>query len=210
MGENFGIKERKEYNFWRITPPPRGAVLSFQLNIRMKTMRDLIALFENEIERTADRAIVNLRSHDSMVYTKLAQKVQKIDALEKEIKALKEEVKAEAKQHVADLFAAEDEVRTRVVNTLSFILTLSKTPNPTVTVQYSKVIAELEQQLTPELVVVLTDLKEKFSTVSQREPSLKVVPVTEGIGSYFAKLLDFIRKWGKNYDNKLNQLKKMI
>lgn len=181
-------------------------------------MRDLINLVEAEstsldIERTADKAVINLRSHPSMVYTKLAQKVSRISELEKEVKALKEQVKDETKQHVANLFTAEDEVRTRVVKTISFILTLSKTPNPTTTVQYSKVLEELEQYLTPELIIILNDLKEKFSSVSQREPSLKITPnesISEGFSNYFAKLLQFVRSWGARYDKKLMTLMQLI
>lgn len=184
----------------------------------MPTMRELLDLFEADvpIERTIDKAVVNLRGTDSMVYTKLAQKVNRIEALEKEIKELKADVKTEAKIYVADLFAAEDEVRTRVINTVSFILTLSKNPKPTETVQYSKVLMALEKQLTPELIVVLENLKAQFTTVTQKDPSLKIEPknesisLTEGIGDYFRKFLSFITNWANSYDKKLNALKKAV
>jgi len=180
----------------------------------MPTMREMLALFEADIERTPDKAIVNLRGTDSMVYTKLAQKVQRIEQLEKEVKALKADVKEEAKVHVADLFAAEDEVRTRVVQTVSFVLTLSKNPKPTETIQYSKVLAELEQHLTPELLTMLEELKRQFLTISHRDPSLKVEPQSEslheGIGDYFAKLRNFVANWGRKYDRKLLALRKMM
>ena len=114
------------------------------------------------------------------------------------------------------MFDAEDVARTRVVNTLSFIFTLSKDPKPTETVQYAKVIAELEKSLTPELIVVLNNLKDQFKSVTQKEPSLKIAPqqLDEGIAdkfkNYFAKFKNFISSWANKYDAKLNALKAAV
>lgn len=167
-----------------------------------------------EFEYDADKVIADLTSHDSMVYTKLAQKVKRIEELESEIKALKLEVKSDTRVHVADLFKAEDVVRTRVINTISYMLTLSKDPKPSETVQYAKVVAELEKQLTPELIAVLESLKEQFKTITQKEPSLKIVPrdkIKEDeespLKTYGGKLLDFIEGWADRYDKKLEALK---
>lgn len=182
-------------------------------------MRDLIELFEAAIdfERGPDKVVANLTGHDSMVYTKLAKKVKRIEELEEEIKNLRKEVRTDTKQYVADLFTVEDETRTRVINTLSFIFTLSKNPKPTVTVQYAKVLTELEQHLTPELIAVLSDLKEKYSSVVQKEPSLKIEPVEsvnesswDSLTGYWAKYLGFIKAWSRNYDKKLATLKQMV
>lgn len=181
----------------------------------MRNWIEIIEAAEDNIERTADRAIINLKGAESMVYTKLAQKVERISQLEQEIKQLKLEVKADTREHVSDLFKAEDETRTRVVNTVSFILTLSKTPKPTETVQYSKVLTELEQHLTPDLISILTDLKEKFTTITQKEPSLKITSkVNEGVWdktkNYFSRYLNFIVAWAGSYDKKLAKLKAMV
>lgn len=183
-------------------------------------MREYINIIKEAIdfEYDADKVIANLTSHDSMVYTKLAQKVQRIEELEDEIKALKLEVKSDTRVHVADLFKAEDVVRTRVIETVSFILTLSKNPKPTETVQYAKVIGELEKHLTPELITLLESLKSQFKTVTQKEPSLKITPrdeVKEGedsnpLSSYGEKLLSFVNGWASSYDNKLDALKAQV
>lgn len=180
-------------------------------------MRDFINLVEAEINRTDDKAEVELTGTDSMVYTKLAQKVERISQLEEEIKQLKAQVKSETRQYVAGLFEADDEVRTRVVNTKQFVLTLSKQPKPTETYQYAKIVAELEKSLTPKLLVVLQNLKEQFKTVVQKEPSLRIEPresVTESILSnlkgYFRNYLSFIVNWGKHYDRELAILESML
>lgn len=160
------------------------------------------------------KVIAELRSHKSAVYTKLADRLETIDRMEAQIKEYKLEMKSITKEHVADLFDADDAVKTRVVDTISFIITLSKTPAPTTSYQYMKILAELANHLTPELLVVLNDLKEKFKTESQREPSISVdrKKVDESIGNklqhYFAKFKHFIVRWAYGYDHRLNILKK--
>lgn len=181
------------------------------------SFRDLINLVEARIE-TADyvekakEVAATLVSYDSMVYTKLGQKVQRIAALEEEISALKEEVKQESREKVADLFDAEDAAKTRVVETIQFIFTLSKDPAPTVTPKYKDILGELEKHLTPELIQVLEALKTQMVTVTQKSPSLKVKQkeITEGIVSgFFAKFKNMIMNWGAKYDQKLDRLKQL-
>lgn len=169
-----------------------------------------------EFERTADRVIANLYSYKSQVYTKLGQKLQRIEQLSAEIDALKKETKTEVKENIVDLFLAEDAVRTRVVNTVSFTFTLSKDPKATESYKYAQILAELEKKLTPELITVLESLKEQFKTVTQKEPALRHNPiesVNEGImdklKTHYAKFKNLIFSWASNYDRKLNNLKRM-
>lgn len=179
-------------------------------------MRQYINIITEAIdfEYDTDKVIADLTSHDSMVYTKLAQKVQRIEELESEIKQLKLDVKSDTRAHVADLFKAEDVVRTRVINTISFMFTLSKDPKPTETVQYAKVIGELEKHLTPELITLLENLKKQFKTITQKEPSLKITSrdqvkedSSDAIKTYGEKLLSFVNGWASGYDDKLDALK---
>ena len=66
----------------------------------------------------------------------------------------------------------------------------------------------------------MEDLKEKYKSVTQKAPSLKLEPnekidesvydtVLEKLKPYFAKFKSWIERWGKKYDNKLNRLKTM-
>ena len=178
--------------------------------------RKLINLFESrrpdlEYHNGTKEVVAVLKSYNSQSYTKLAQKVERISTLETEIKQLKEEVKAETRENISDLFDAEDAVKTRVVETVSFILTLSKDPEPTRTPKYKDILEELSNHLTPELISVLEELKKQMVTVTQKSPSLKVKPIAEGIiGSVFAKLKELVFKWGQRYDQKLDQLKQQV
>lgn len=162
-------------------------------------------------EVSADKVIANLKSFDSQSYTKLAQKIDKVSTLEAEVKQLKEEIKQDTRENIHDLFAAEDAVRTRVVETLQFVFTLSKDPKPTETYKYANIIDELSQHLTPELIKMLEDLKSKYKSTVQKPPSLKVKPLDEGIGdsisSYWTKFKQFVERWGQQYDTKLDKLK---
>jgi len=177
--------------------------------------RKLINLFEERDPSIAyqdsdkgDKVVALLQSYNSQVYTKLAQKIQRMTQLEAEVKQLKEEVKQAARENVADLFDAEDIVRTRVVETISFVFVLSKDPKETVTPKYKEILSELEAHLTPELIKVLEELKKQMVTVTQKQPSLSVSPISEGIvGNIFAKLKNLVMGWAQRYDQKLDQLK---
>jgi regulator of replication initiation timing len=165
------------------------------------------------IDRMVDRVVANLKSYKSQTYTKLGQKLQRIDQLTAEIEKLKQESKSEARELVADLFDAEDVVRTRVVKTISFTFTLGKNPKATETYKYAQILSELEKSLTPELITVLEGLKEQFKSVVQKEPILryeKNESVNEGVGerlkSYYAKVKNLIINWSVKYDDKLRML----
>lgn len=184
----------------------------------------------SDIEYTEkpDRIIASLKSHKSQSYTKLAQKISKIAALDEEIKKLKKELKEETRTDISDLFDAADEAKTRVVETLQFTFTLSKKPEETVSPKYKDIVEELTKHLTPELIKVLEVLKETMVTKTQKEPSLRLADLSgnkvdesydteeesseddERFNELTKKVKTVIEKWGKHYDHKLDELKKML
>lgn len=154
------------------------------------------------------QVVASLVSHQSGVYTKLAQKVNRISQLKEEIKQLEDEVKQSTRDDIADLFDAEDAVKTRVVETMSFILTLSKDPAATRLPKYKDILEALTEHLTPELIIVLEELKSQMVTVVQKSPTLKIQPLGEGVVQrVFARLQQFVANWGRQYDSKLGKLK---
>lgn len=179
--------------------------------------RKLINLVESRIdgphvsyEDSTTKVIAKLRSYNSQTYTKLAIKFEQMSLLEEEIKELKAEIKASTKEDIADLFDAADAIKTRVVETVSFTMTLSKDPKPTVSPKYKDILDALTEHLTPELIAKLEELKTNMVTVTQKSPSLKIEPVAEGfVGGLFAKFKNFILNWGNKYDRKLNQLRRL-
>lgn len=183
--------------------------------MQTEQFRKLINLCESRIENPdvsytsdAKKVVAVLKSYNSQSYTKLAQKFEQIAMLEAEVKQLKAEVKASTKEDVADLFDAEDAIMTRVIETVSFTLTLSKDPIPTVSPKYKDILEALSTQLTPELILVLEELKKNMVTVTQKSPSLSIKPVSEGrFSNFFAKFKNLVFNWGQKYDQKLDQLK---
>ena len=166
------------------------------------------------------KVVANLQSYESGRYTKLGRNLLRIERIETRIKQLKEEVKSDTKELVADLFHASDAAHTRVVDTVGFTFTLSKDPNPAETKKYAKILEELQEHLTPELLKVLKQIESKYTTFVQKSPSLKAVDkkdqpteesINEGIGdklkSFFNKFLNAIKNWANNYDAKLDALK---
>jgi uncharacterized protein (UPF0335 family) len=185
----------------------------------MKTekFRKLINLFESrspdfDYDETEKQVIVSLKSHNSQIYTKLAQKVERISALEAEVKQLKEEVKQSTREDIADLFDAEDAVKTRIVQTVSLIMQISKDPEPTVAPKYKDILEALSEQLTPELITVLEHLKKTMVTVTQKQPALKISkPIDESrFSDLFAHVKNAVLNWGNRYDQKLDQLYSMV
>lgn len=173
-----------------------------------------------QYEVTTDKVVAQLSSYQSQVYTKLGQKLQRIQQLSDEVDTLKEEVKAETKEHIADLFSASDVVRTRVINTVSFTFTLSKNPKPTESYKYADIVKALEKDATPELMKRLTELKAQFKTITEKSPSLKYdavtkesVQINEGfwdkISAWALKFKEAIFNWAMRFDQKLESLEMM-
>lgn len=162
--------------------------------------------------RTADKVIANLSQHDSAAYTRLASKIEEMQQLEEDIKKIKDDIKQATRDDIQALFNAEDKVMTRVVETTSFILQLSKDPKPTETVKYREVLDELTKNLTPELIEQLENLKKKFTTETQRNPSLTMtrVKLKETFFDSLKSFYNAIVAWATTFDKKLAKLKQKV
>lgn len=147
-----------------------------------------------------------LSKNKSREFTMLGKKIAEANELSNRVKLLEKEIKGEARDAISDMFDVEDECATRILETASFTLQLSKKPEPTTTVKYASVLAELKDHLTPELIVILKGLEKKFSTVTQKEAALKTTSktnkpskVTEATEdeSYYDELEDFSERYSK-------------
>lgn len=128
---------------------------------------------------------------------------------------------AEVKKEAIDLFDAQDEVMTRVVNTVSLGITISKKPEVKDTIKTDwEQVAKGIMALTPELDDKIKELIEQFTTVKAGVPkdmSLRI-DIKEGIisdafGKLLGKLKSFlnsIKSWGSSYDSKLEKLKSQL
>lgn len=181
------------------------------------TIVDLAEDRSSGVDYTDDASKVTAVSTDdnSDIISNLNQQASKIKMLESEIDRLKtdlEQSKAAARDDISMLFNAADEIKTREVQTLSFILTLSKIPQPTVTPKYKEILEELTTKLTPELIEVLENLKKTMVTVKQHAPSLKIgsKEIQENIGDPFEGFAKTVNQWSLSYGKDLENLIKEV
>jgi predicted nuclease with TOPRIM domain len=193
-------------------------------------VRELVQLYEarqsdlkyttKEVKGKIDRVIVQLESGKSAAFTKLSRQYSNLNELIEQLEVRKNELNAETKKLVESYFDAEDEVLTRVVETVSMTATLSKLAQPTPKVDYENVVEELVK-LMPELTEKVSDLKKAATTIAKpKSPMLSVKvggTVKEGIDTFVDKvkkiakdLYNSIKSWGKMYDRKLSKIEKMI
>lgn len=166
---------------------------------------------EKKAKGAVDKVIVELKGNQSGKFTKLIKeysslKVQ-IDALE--VKRV--DLNAKIKDETESLFDAEDEVYTRVVETVSATLNLSKKTVVTSTkTDYEKVIEQL-LEMVPDLTDKIQELIEANTkiTSSTRSPSLRV-DLNEGVFDWIKGLYAKIKTWAKGYDSDLKSLNKLI
>lgn len=171
-----------------------------------------------EIERGSKEVIAKVTGKESEIFTKIGKKLLEIEEAERRLKELKEEVKDNIRnEKIVDIFdQAEDKLKTRKIQTLSLILTISKDPAPRKNVAYKQVLDELLEMF-PELVEKYNELVEKYTTITQLEPTVKATPFfneAEENTGIFAKIKNwFVRvfdNWLKKYDMKLNRLRKKV
>jgi predicted nuclease with TOPRIM domain len=193
-------------------------------------VRELVQLYEarqsdlkyttKEVKGKIDRVIVQLESGKSTAFTKLSRQYANLNELIEQLEVRKNELNAETKKLVESYFDAEDEVLTRVVETVSMTATLSKLAQPTPKVDYEQVVEELVK-LMPELTEKVSDLKKAATTITKpKSPMLSVKvggTVKEGIDTFVDKvkkiakdLYNSVKSWGKMYDRKLSKVEKMI
>lgn len=159
----------------------------------------------------------------SAQFTRLANKFKKIDEFNKEIKQLRDTANAEAKQHIEELFDAEDAVLTRYIDTVSLAITMAKdTPEreeEDEVFEAEDFLEELYEMVDDNLVPMIQQLKEKHTkientVVSGRKGTLKV-KTKEAAGAVdYSKLEQLADTLGEivdikmsQYDQKLQQLK---
>lgn len=143
-----------------------------------------ISYKETKVKGEVTKVLVELNSKKSEKFTKL---INRYGQLKRAIETLTERQELEnekIKNEVADLFDAEDEVLTKVVETVTATLTLSKKQVTIATkVDYDKVLATITEMV-PELEDEIKKIVAGFTTVTKslKSPALRVTPTkTEGV-----------------------------
>jgi septal ring factor EnvC (AmiA/AmiB activator) len=183
--------------------------------------QDDLTYKEKKVKDVLDRVTVELSGSYSGSMSRLTSRYAKLDRQAKLMTERRNEVNAEMKEVSQRLFDAEDEVLTRVIETVSYTITLTKAEKAAdkeskKTVDYSAILKELSKMV-PELEEKIKDLTEKYTEISEAKDTptqLRIKSkVDEGmIGRAWAwtkTFLDSITVWGKGYDARLDKLKEL-
>ena len=178
---------------------------------------------EEYTKKLVSKVIIELSGNESGVLTKLAGKYDRLDKAIKLMGVKKNELNANIKAKVEDLFAAEDVVLTRVIETVSFTMTISKkskTDDKTV-VDYETIAKELAKLIPDDLQAKVEEITKAYTVIStqpDKSPALSVkAKVNEGlIGDLKAVVVSMVKRaiksitsWAIKYDKKLLALKKI-
>lgn len=202
-------------------------------------MLDLFEARDPEVEYQEKKAkgeitqvLANLQGKQSASFTRLAKKFKILDIEIKSLEKERKEINQAIKDQAEALFDAEDKYLTRVVETASMTINLSKAvSDEKVEFDQDKYIEALESILTPELIEKAKELRESFTTVKKAQettPRLRVKlkdcvvyeeqeNIKDKIKGLFKKIKAFsvrtlynILRWSENYDKKLQTLSKNL
>lgn len=176
---------------------------------------------QKEVSGKLDRVIVELSGRESEKFTKLAKSFKRTKTQIERLVKVQDALNAEVKKEAIDLFDAQDEVMTRVVNTISLGITISKKPEVKDTIKTDwEQVAKGIMALTPELDDKIKELIEQFTTVKAGVPKdvslrvdIKEGVISDAFGKLLGKLKSFlnsIKSWGSSYDSKLEKLKSQL
>lgn len=183
---------------------------------------------EKVVKNKIDRVAVELEGNDSASMTRLASRFDRLDKAIKRMGEKRGELNEQLKDKVTDLFDAEDVVLTRVVETASFVMTLSKLvkaaeQEPKKIVNYEKIAEELAKLIPAELQEKVEEIQKLYTEISlaqDKSPGLRVKnkvdeSLNEGIVDFFKKITakaikaaKSLASWALSYDKKLAGLKK--
>jgi hypothetical protein len=184
--------------------------------------RDDLTYIEKQVKGQIDRVIVELKGNESGAMTRLAARYDRLDKAIKKMGEKKNELNEKLKGEVEELFAAEDIVLTRVVETVSFTMTVSKKQKQAdkTTIDFEKIAEELAKLIPEELEEQVNEIYKAFTKITpqpDKSPALRVnAKIEEGVVEIASKFLTFVKlvmkkvlTWSKKYDQKLDALKKL-
>lgn len=173
-----------------------------------------------EVKGKLDKITLKLEGNESGNFTKIAKRYKEIDTAVKALEVERNEINEDIKEKFSDYFdEATDTVVTRIIETVSLTMQLSKRTAPEMgkdKVDYEKALLILGDML-PELKEKIDEVKKLCTTAGTmsvpKSPALSV-KINEGLSD---KIFTFMRRvmavlnkfkiWGKSFDRKLEKLK---
>lgn len=176
---------------------------------------------EKKVKDRLDKVTLVLSGSHSSAATRLARRYDRLDKTAKLLKEKRDELNAKVKGLGDSLFDAEDELITRVIDTVSYTITLSAAEKaeykqPTKKIDFeaaykalSELVPELQQKA-EEILNQYTALVPPTDTPTRLRVKSKT-EVTEGllttIKTAVSGFISKIKSWGKSYGKKLDDIK---
>jgi hypothetical protein len=191
----------------------------------LEARRNDLEYKEEKTKGVLTKAITELSGSESATATKLARRFVNISKAVDVLKEKQKELNLQLTGVVENVFDdATDAVLTRVVNTASFSITLSKQEQAKekVEVDYESIYKQLVALVSPELedqVKAIIEANTKKWVPENKKPGLRVKGLDESMGGVLSGFIDKIKSFAKNlysgimdwtrsYDAKLNELAK--
>lgn len=178
---------------------------------------------EKRVKNVLNKVTLELEGHDSAAMSRLMTRYKRLDRQWKMLEERRNKVNSEVKAVVDEIFDAEDALVTRIVETVSYTVMLTKaTPASekaaTTKVDYESAYAELAR-LVPELEEKAKEILAKYSELvppKDTPAALKYTPkLDEGVGTvvkgWLSKAKAFVKEflgWGRSYDAKLDAFRR--
>lgn len=181
---------------------------------------------EKKVKGLLDRVTAKLSGSKSGVFTRLGARYKEIDDEVKRLTDERETLNEQVKGQISALFDAEDEVLTRVIESVSLVATLSKktpaTVKPVETFDTEGFINEIYESL-PELKEQLDIIRAKYVTLShvdvpEKDHRLTVklndsVNLNESdsrLGEYAELVKRMVSRNLKGYDQRIAAIKAQV
>lgn len=172
---------------------------------------------EKKVKGLLDRVTAKLSGSRSGVFTKIGLRYKEIDDTIKSLTTERESLNEQVKAKIGDIFDAEDEVLTRVIESVSLVATLSKkTPasiKPVETFDTAGFLNELYETL-PDLKDQLDLIKNKYTVLTNVEVpekdhrlTVKLNEDTDKISEYSALVKRIVDRNLRSYDETIASIK---
>lgn len=175
--------------------------------------------------KVIDKVILELEGNQSGVMSKLTSRYHRLDKAVKLMAEKKLELNAKIKDTVEGLFDAEDVLYTRIVETVSMTITLSKaekaeTKQPKIVVDYKAIVQALSE-MSDELAEKVKEVTMLYTVSVPPEDTPVALRVKskleEGVmvdgwkkfKSLLTKSVKSLTSWALKYDKKILAIKKM-
>lgn len=175
-----------------------------------------------ETKKKVERVTAVLEGTESAAMSKLAKRYIRLEQSLKAAQEKRDELNERLKNEVSGLFEPEEAVLTRVVETVSFSLTMAKEIEKrvpeSVKYDYEKIALELAKLIPAELQSKVDEITKMYSTITPAsvKPGVKklsVSPLEEGMLNTIKKIAAAIsdmakkfKRWATNFDSSLGNL----